>query len=141
MIKKPRVSGKMETNGRHNNITQIIITFTLITGLSFFIRMLGPTIGFALVSIFLKMYIDPTLTPIIDDKDPRWLGAWWIGWIICGLLIMLFGSLLCLLPKTLPRAAARKELMRQKSDKVMLNESDQPSFKGWIKKCIILRTV
>lgn len=41
--------------------------------------MLGPAIGYALASLCLKFYISPTLTPKIDNKDPRWLGAWWIG--------------------------------------------------------------
>ena len=41
--------------------------------------MLGPCIGYALASFCLKLYISPSLHPTIDNKDPRWLGAWWLG--------------------------------------------------------------
>lgn len=77
-------------------------------GISYFLKTLGPAIGYALASVCLKVYISPTLTPTINNKDPRWLGAWWLGWIILGCIIFVFASLLALFPKQLPRAAARK---------------------------------
>ncbi|XP_967848.2 solute carrier organic anion transporter family member 74D [Tribolium castaneum] len=80
---------------------------------SYFIRMLGPAVGYGLASICLKLYISPSLTPIIDNNDPRWLGAWWLGWIILALVIFIFASLLALFPKTLPRAAVRRELLKK----------------------------
>lgn len=49
------------------------------------------------------MFIDPTKTPLIDNKDPRWLGAWWFGWIILGTLMILFSGLIGLFPKELPK--------------------------------------
>ncbi|XP_050314315.1 solute carrier organic anion transporter family member 74D-like [Anthonomus grandis grandis] len=82
---------------------------------SYFLRMLGPAIGHGLASFCLKLYISPTLTPTIDTKDPRWLGAWWLGWIILAVILFVFASLLALFPKTLPRAAVRKEIKRQAS--------------------------
>lgn len=53
-------------------------TITL-SGVSFFMRLLGPAAGYALASLCLKTYISPDLTPVINNKDPQWLGAWWIG--------------------------------------------------------------
>lgn len=38
------------------------------------LRMCGPVAGYALGYITLKMYIDPTKTPLIGSDDPRWLG-------------------------------------------------------------------
>ena len=38
---------------------------------SYFLRMLGPAIGYGLASFCLKFYISPTLTPTITTKDPR----------------------------------------------------------------------
>lgn len=51
----------------------------LFSGFSYFLRMLGPAIGYALASFCLKLYISPSLTPTIGMGDPRWLGAWWLG--------------------------------------------------------------
>lgn len=38
---------------------------------SYFLRMLGPAIGYGLASVALKFYISPTLTPTITMQDPR----------------------------------------------------------------------
>jgi hypothetical protein len=61
-----------------------------VAGFSYFLRMLGPAIGYALASLCLKFYISPTLTPTIGTDDPRWLGAWWFGkfWTRLGQLEM-----------------------------------------------------
>lgn len=40
---------------------------------SYFLRMLGPAIGYGLASFSLKFYISPTLTPTITTTDPRQL--------------------------------------------------------------------
>lgn len=79
--------------------------------------MLGPPIGYSLASFSLKLYIAPTLTPVITNNDPRWLGAWWLGWLILASLLFVFGFLMALFPKTLPRAAARKEMDSAKAKK------------------------
>lgn len=102
--------------------------------------MLGPAIGYGLASICLKLYVNPTLTPTIDNTDPRWLGAWWLGWIILGFVLFVFSTLLALFPKTLPRAAVRKELLKRQASKVStvsVPEPDIPtSFKGKLKYLI-----
>lgn len=40
---------------------------------SYFLRMLGPAIGYGLASFSLKFYITPTLTPTITMQDPRYV--------------------------------------------------------------------
>ncbi|XP_026294065.1 solute carrier organic anion transporter family member 74D-like [Frankliniella occidentalis] len=84
---------------------------------SYFLRMLGPCIGYALASFCLKLYISPSLSPTIDNTDPRWLGAWWLGWIILAALLFLFASVLGLFPKMLPRAAARRAAAKELKEK------------------------
>lgn len=62
--------------------------------LSYFLRMLGPAIGYSLASACLKLYISPSLHPTVSTTDPRWLGAWWLGWIVLGGILALFAVLL-----------------------------------------------
>ncbi|XP_077302621.1 solute carrier organic anion transporter family member 74D-like [Arctopsyche grandis] len=100
----------------------IILSFT------HFMRMFGPALGYGIVSICLKLYIDPHLTPTIDNSDPRWLGAWWLGWLLLGTTLIAFASAVAMLPKVLPRAAARKELLRKKS-KLIQEEVETTSLK------------
>ncbi|XP_059613651.1 solute carrier organic anion transporter family member 74D-like [Phlebotomus argentipes] len=83
--------------------------------LSYFLRMLGPAIGYALASVCLKMYISPSLTPTINNTDPRWLGAWWLGWFILAGVLIMFSFLIGLFPKILPRAAVRKRIAVEKA--------------------------
>ncbi|XP_022221535.2 solute carrier organic anion transporter family member 74D [Drosophila obscura] len=68
------------------------------------LRMIGPVVGFLFGYISLNTFIDPSKTPLIDSKDPRWLGAWWLGWVILGTLMCLFSGLIGLFPKQLPKA-------------------------------------
>ncbi|XP_035719579.1 solute carrier organic anion transporter family member 74D-like [Vespa mandarinia] len=97
---------------------------------SYFLRMLGPAIGYGLASFALKFYISPTLTPTITTQDPRWLGAWWLGWIILAFLLFVFACVIALFPKTLPRAAARKVLAleRNKSAASIKGNDQEPEL-------------
>lgn len=36
-------------------------------------------------------------------QDPRWMGAYWLGWNILGALMFLFAGLIGLFPKNLPK--------------------------------------
>jgi len=62
----------------------------------------GPAIGFLLGYGCLSLYIDPKLHPVITKKDPRWLGAWWLGWIILGVTMGMFAVLIAMFPRDLP---------------------------------------
>ncbi|XP_068085644.1 solute carrier organic anion transporter family member 74D isoform X2 [Anabrus simplex] len=87
------------------------------------VRMLGPTLGFVLASYTLSKYVDPSLHPTIGTKDPRWIGAWWLGWAPLGTVSCCLAAIMLLFPKHLPRAAQRKaesskpRIQRQKSFK------------------------
>lgn len=39
-------------------------------------RMIGPLIGFNISNWALKTYIDPSLSPVINSDDPRWIGKY-----------------------------------------------------------------
>ncbi|XP_025419065.1 solute carrier organic anion transporter family member 5A1-like isoform X2 [Sipha flava] len=79
------------------------------------IRMLGPLFGYMLAAYTLTKFIEPSLTPTITNEDPRWVGAWWMGWTPIGISCLAFSTTMLLFPRTLPRAAARK---KEKSEKI-----------------------
>ncbi|XP_068087043.1 solute carrier organic anion transporter family member 74D isoform X2 [Anabrus simplex] len=72
------------------------------------IRMLGPSVGFSIASYALSQYIDPSLHPTIGPEDPRWMGAWWMGWSINGVMAFLLAFFIALFPRQLARAKRRK---------------------------------
>ena len=72
--------------------------------------------GFILGFACLNLYIDPSLHPVIDQQDPRWLGAWWLGWLILGSLLALFTFLIAMFPRELEQPASKET---KKVDKVI----------------------
>lgn len=70
---------------------------------AFAMRMTGPIIGFILTYYMSLVYIDPSLTPFIKPTDPRWMGAWWLGWIIIGIAMLVLAVLIGMFPENLPR--------------------------------------
>eukprot|EP00096_Caligus_rogercresseyi_P000386 TRINITY_DN10819_c0_g1_i1.p1 TRINITY_DN10819_c0_g1~~TRINITY_DN10819_c0_g1_i1.p1 ORF type:complete len:638 (+),score=117.03 TRINITY_DN10819_c0_g1_i1:123-2036(+) len=69
-------------------------------------RMGGPLFGSIFASVFLKMNEYPHRTPEslgFDEKDDRWIGAWWLGFFIFGPILMVVAPLLILFPEQLPQ--------------------------------------
>ncbi|XP_020712743.1 LOW QUALITY PROTEIN: solute carrier organic anion transporter family member 4A1 [Ceratitis capitata] len=94
--------------------------------LSYFFHMLGPAIGYALASFCLRLYIAPQLQPVINNNDPRWLGAWWLGWLLLGSTLFLSGILFTMLPKELPRAKARRVVEERKRREASALKGEAP---------------
>ncbi|XP_073992064.1 organic anion transporting polypeptide 33Ea isoform X2 [Rhodnius prolixus] len=71
----------------------------MILGLTLALRTIGPSLGFFIGYLCLNIYVDPWSTPLIQKKDPRWIGAWWIGWLVLGTIMFVFSFLLAMFPK------------------------------------------
>ncbi|CAL1277922.1 unnamed protein product [Larinioides sclopetarius] len=92
------------------------------------LRIFGPTIGFLLSSFCLKYYEDPFYDPGIDPHNPRWVGAWWMGFFILGVAIFFFTILLALFPKELPeRFRSEKKELKDDIEK----ENEIPKLKDF----------
>ena len=63
---------------------------------------IGPVIGFGLASGSLSVYVDPWIDTHLEEGDPLWVGAWWLGYIIIGVLSILFSIPFLMYPKWLP---------------------------------------
>uniref|UniRef100_A0A0P4W833 Solute carrier organic anion transporter family member n=1 Tax=Scylla olivacea TaxID=85551 RepID=A0A0P4W833_SCYOL len=76
------------------------------------VRILGPVCAYSLASWCLSMWVDPSQEPPLPPRHPRWIGAWWIGYLVIGTCLGVEAWLLALLPKTLPgtRRRAVREL-------------------------------
>ncbi|XP_036165930.1 solute carrier organic anion transporter family member 4C1 isoform X2 [Myotis myotis] len=57
---------------------------SLYIGIGYSMSILGPAVGYVLGGQLLTVYIDVGLEQSTDitENDPRWLGAWWIGFLI-----------------------------------------------------------
>uniref|UniRef100_A0A8C8DE55 Solute carrier organic anion transporter family member n=1 Tax=Oryzias sinensis TaxID=183150 RepID=A0A8C8DE55_9TELE len=66
---------------------------SLYIGILFSTLVFGPACGFILGSVCTKVYVDAvfidTSTLDITPDDPRWIGAWWGGFLLCSALLFL----------------------------------------------------
>uniref|UniRef100_A0A668A1Z2 Solute carrier organic anion transporter family member n=1 Tax=Myripristis murdjan TaxID=586833 RepID=A0A668A1Z2_9TELE len=73
----------------------------------YLVGILGPMFGFMLGSFCAKLYVDigsvDLDTVTINYKDSRWVGAWWLGFIVTGVVMLLSGIPFWFLPKSLPK--------------------------------------
>ncbi|NWY42869.1 SO1C1 protein, partial [Sylvia atricapilla] len=71
------------------------------------IAMLGPMFGFLLGSLCARLYVDIGFVDpgsiSITPQDSRWVGAWWLGFVIAGATNFLSAIPFCFLPKSLKK--------------------------------------
>ncbi|KAK3524009.1 hypothetical protein QTP70_017519 [Hemibagrus guttatus] len=62
-------------------------------GILFALTVIGPALGYLLGSVLLRFYVDfDTMSPgkiLLERTDPRWVGAWWLGFLLAGTLLFL----------------------------------------------------
>ncbi|XP_010773102.1 solute carrier organic anion transporter family member 3A1 [Notothenia coriiceps] len=79
---------------------------SLYIGILFSTLVFGPACGFILGSVCTKFYVDAIFIDTdklgITPEDPRWIGAWWAGFLLCGALLFISALFMFGFPKSLP---------------------------------------
>ncbi|XP_007906532.1 solute carrier organic anion transporter family member 3A1 isoform X1 [Callorhinchus milii] len=103
---------------------------SLYIGILFTTLVFGPTCGFILGSLCTKIYVDAVFIDTskldITPEDPRWIGAWWGGFLLCGALLFFSALFMFGFPQSL---AIKNELVPE-SEQIMLPrefEGQKPS--------------
>ncbi|XP_072216184.1 solute carrier organic anion transporter family member 4C1 [Excalfactoria chinensis] len=80
---------------------------SLYIGIGYAMSLLGPAFGYVLGAQLLNIYIDIKIpeSAQMDQDDPRWLGAWWIGFLVCFFAIWFLIIPFSCFPKYLPGTA------------------------------------
>ncbi|XP_029811528.1 solute carrier organic anion transporter family member 1C1 isoform X3 [Suricata suricatta] len=96
------------------------------------VAIIGPIFGFLLGSLCAKLYVDVGFVNLdhitITPKDPQWVGAWWLGYLIAGLVSLLAAVPFWCLPKSLPRSRSRED-SNSSSEKSKFIMHDQTDYK------------
>uniref|UniRef100_A0A3Q3WDF9 Solute carrier organic anion transporter family member n=1 Tax=Mola mola TaxID=94237 RepID=A0A3Q3WDF9_MOLML len=75
------------------------------------ISVVGPVFGYLLGSLCAKIYVDIGFVSMesitITPADARWVGAWWLGYLIAGVITLLSAIPFWFLPRSLPRCPER----------------------------------
>ncbi|XP_070281729.1 solute carrier organic anion transporter family member 2B1 [Myotis yumanensis] len=65
----------------------------LYLGILFAVTMMGPGMAYGLGGLMLRLYVDIDRMPEgginLTSKDPRWVGAWWLGFLISAVAVAL----------------------------------------------------
>lgn len=82
------------------------------------VRILGPALGFILGSLCTLLYVDLSVDPQITPKDPRWIGAWWLGLVFVSAMLMLASLAMFSFPKKLStcRIAETNKSLRERKN-------------------------
>ncbi|XP_008054069.2 solute carrier organic anion transporter family member 1B3-like [Carlito syrichta] len=77
------------------------------------VAMIGSIIGFTLGSLFAKLYVDIGYVDLstirITPNDSRWVGAWWLGFLLCGLLSFISSIPFFFLPSNINKPQKERE--------------------------------
>jgi len=98
----------IDENTRHS-------TSGIFLGIMYAIATLGPALGFLLGGEFLKIYVDIQQPDGVEllPEDSNFIGAWWLGYIVGGLLSILVSLPLIAFPSELPGTS---EIRAEKQD-------------------------
>ncbi|KAH8026481.1 hypothetical protein HPB51_020973 [Rhipicephalus microplus] len=65
----------------------------------------GPSFGFILAGYSLSYYVDISTDASalgLSSNSPAWIGAWWLGFLVAGIMGITLGLITVSLPKCLP---------------------------------------
>ncbi|XP_073477503.1 solute carrier organic anion transporter family member 1C1-like isoform X1 [Aquarana catesbeiana] len=111
--------------------TALYLAFLHVAGL------LGPIVGFTLGSFFAKLYVDVGFVDMdevtISPQDTRWVGAWWLGFLVAGMINLLSAIPFCFLPRHMKRPEVQKsaDLLTFK-EKEKLEPQKKATIKGFL---------
>ncbi|XP_036003790.1 solute carrier organic anion transporter family member 1C1 isoform X2 [Fundulus heteroclitus] len=96
------------------------------------ISIIGPIFGFLLGSLCAKIYVDVgyidmeavTITP----EDARWVGAWWLGYLIAGIVTLLSAVPFWFLPKSLPMPVDKHDSSCTPEQTRFIKDADSPTL-------------
>ncbi|XP_065293823.1 solute carrier organic anion transporter family member 74D-like isoform X1 [Dermacentor albipictus] len=103
--------------------TDSIVYFSFV----FSLRFLGPMLGYVMASVCLRIYESPFETPSITAKHPKWIGAWWLGFILWGVSLVIISLPMSLFPKHIRRQS--RSLEKQEMQKVSSSELATDTFR------------
>ncbi|XP_067667494.1 solute carrier organic anion transporter family member 2A1-like [Haliotis asinina] len=107
-------------------------------GIIITIAILGPAIAYSLGGLFTRIYVTLEATDL-HPRHPKWVGAWWLGYIVFGSAAILSAFPVFLFPRRLRGAPAPEEPVPKKTE--VVNGGTNRLLKEIKNYCRILRNI
>lgn len=99
------------------------------------LRLIGPASGFMITAFCLRMYENPFMDPGIKHTDPRFVGAWWLAFVICGSLLLLASLPMFLFPAQFKNAPVKTKDIKKK---ILANGGSLGAFKRIVTNPLVM---
>ena len=108
-------------------IEKVIIIALCISAFTYATGALGPVVGYALGALFLQFYVDVFSYEVahLSPAHPRWIGAWWGGFIICGFALFALSIPFMAFPRVLINE--KRKVLESKARQDLINPGDADS--------------
>ncbi|CEF63419.1 Organic anion transporter polypeptide OATP family and Protein of unknown function DUF1057 family and Major facilitator superfamily domain, general substrate transporter-containing protein [Strongyloides ratti] len=96
----------------------------------FLIRVLGPSLAFALGSKLNQYYYQSEIPPGMGVRDPMWIGKWWLGFVIIGISLLIPSAIMFFFPTSENKEedGNEMELKRLNDNEMEKNVTSKPKL-------------
>ena len=88
----------------------------------YIVQVIGPAIGFGVGGAVLSVYVDPWVSSDLAQNDPNYVGAWWISYLVGGIISLIVSIPFFMYPRRLKDfrevTKAREEEMAKRGEYV-----------------------
>eukprot|EP00794_Sanderia_malayensis_P000569 gene569-1227_t len=109
-------------------------------GVWFATTFLGPGLGYIVGGTFLKMFTNGKMPDgmKLSAKDPRWVGAWWLGFFVLAWLLFLSGAALLCFPAEMPKFRKKRDEALKKGELQSAEKNIGTGIRGFFKAILNL---
>uniref|UniRef100_A0A673FPK6 Solute carrier organic anion transporter family member n=1 Tax=Sinocyclocheilus rhinocerous TaxID=307959 RepID=A0A673FPK6_9TELE len=99
-------------------------------GILFAITVIGPAFGYMMSSALLRFYVDvDKMSSDLKNDDPRWVGAWWLGFLIAATLLLLTSLPYLFFPRKMSREENVEAPVEPSTEKMMEDKKPKSETK------------